>query len=113
MKQAQIALVTMVPGSEKVVMPSKTYSALCAGQAILAIAPEASDLVDLIKEHDCGWWVEPGDVDGLCAILRELPNQPEEVLRKRQNAYHAGHTYYSQEVLAKQWIALFEELMNE
>ena len=40
MESADVALVTMVPGSETVVMPSKTYSAMMAGQAILAIAPE-------------------------------------------------------------------------
>jgi len=39
----------MAPGAEQVVMPSKTYSAMMAGQAVLAIAPEESDLVDLIK----------------------------------------------------------------
>jgi len=35
-------------------MPSKTYSAMMAGQAVLAIAPEDSDLVDLVKVADCG-----------------------------------------------------------
>jgi hypothetical protein len=59
MLSSQVALVTMVPGAENVVMPSKTYSAMMAGQAILAIAPEASDLVDTIKAADCGWWVKP------------------------------------------------------
>jgi len=29
----------MTPGAEQVVMPSKTYSAMMAGQAVLAIAP--------------------------------------------------------------------------
>ena len=59
MLSSQVALVTMVPGAENVVMPSKTYSAMMAGQAILAIAPEGSDLVDTIKAADCGWWVAP------------------------------------------------------
>lgn len=112
MSDSHIALVTMVPGAEKVVMPSKTYSAMCAGQAILAIAPEESDLVDLIKEHDCGWWVEPGDVEGLVELVRKLPDMGDEVLRKRSNAHAAGHKFYSQEALAKQWMELFESLMQ-
>ncbi len=111
MMDSQIALVTMVPGAEKVVMPSKTYSALCAGQAILAIAPEESDLVDLIKEHDCGWWVEPGDVEGLCELIQRLPELPDEVMQKRKHAYEAGHAHYSQEVLARKWVELFNDIM--
>jgi len=50
----------MTPGAEQVVMPSKTYSAMMVGQAILAIALVESDLVDLIKTAGCGWCVEPG-----------------------------------------------------
>ena len=45
MQSSQIALVTMSEGSQEVA-PSKTYSAMMAGQAILAVAPEDSDLVD-------------------------------------------------------------------
>ena len=42
LRSADVALVTMVPGSETVAMPSR--SAMMAGQAIVAIAPEDSDL---------------------------------------------------------------------
>lgn len=110
LQQAPIGLVTMVPGSEQVVMPSKTYSALCAGQAILAIAPEASDLVDLIKKHNCGWWVEPGDVAGLIWVLEEMATNPDELMRRRRNAREAGMNYYSTEKLATQWMDVFKQV---
>ena len=69
MQSCQIALVTMSEGAQEVVMPSKTYSAMMAGQAILAIAPENFDLVDLIKVADCGWWVSPGMLMGFKNVL--------------------------------------------
>lgn len=93
MESADVALVTMSPGSETVVMPSKTYSAMMAGQAILAIAPENSDLVDLIKTVDCGWWLEPGDVAGIEAALKVIDSDPELLLYKRENAFNYAHTY--------------------
>lgn len=108
-----IGLVSMVPGSEQVVMPSKTYSALCAGQAILAIAPEASDLVDLIKKHDCGWWVEPGDVDGLERVLKGILSNPDELERRRRNARKAGQEKYSTEVLAGKWAEVLGQVCGE
>ncbi len=103
MLAADVALVTMRPGAEKVVMPSKTYSAMAAGQAVLAVCPRESDLADLIIAHDCGLVIEPGDAAGLHTLLESLPLLTEEVLRKRRNAYAAAHTYYSMEATGKQW----------
>jgi colanic acid biosynthesis glycosyl transferase WcaI len=110
MKQAQVALVTIAPGAERVVMPSKTYSALVAGQAILAICCRASDLADLVIQHDCGWVVEPGDVAGLRRALDCIAQNPRELWAKRRNAFAAGHQYYDTGIVAETWMQLFTEL---
>jgi hypothetical protein len=49
LEAAPIGLITLRPGAEAVVFPSKTFSAMQAGQAILAVAPETSDLADLVR----------------------------------------------------------------
>lgn len=113
MRQAHVALVTMVWGAENVVMPSKTYSALVAGQAILAICPRQSDLADLVFKHDCGWVVEPGDVEGLRAVLVKIVEDPEGLLEKRRRAFACGHSEYDVRVLATKWVELFRDLEAE
>jgi colanic acid biosynthesis glycosyl transferase WcaI len=110
MKQAQAALVTIAPGAERVVMPSKTYSALVAGQAILAICRRASDLADLVIRHDCGWVVEPGDVAGLQRAIKAIAKNPGELWAKRRNAFAAGHQHYDTGIVAETWMKLFAEL---
>lgn len=110
MKQAQVALVTIAPGAERVVMPSKTYSALVAGQAVLAICPSQSDLADLVRKHDCGWVVEPGDVDGLRAVLHAVASDPVKLQAMRERAFEAGHRFYDSAVVAKEWMTLFAQL---
>lgn len=110
MMEAQVALVTMAPGAENIVMPSKTYSALVAGQAVLAICSAQSDLADLVRKHDCGWVIAPGDVAGLRICLDEITRDQPGLLAKRLNAFNAGHTYYDVAVLAKQWMQLFDSL---
>gem|GEM_PF-875402 len=100
---ADVALVTMKRGAEGIVMPSKTYSAMAAGQAILAVCPRESDLADTVIKHDCGWVIEPGDAAGLRALLESLPLQQAEVLRKRHNSWQAAQECYDQKVLAKRW----------
>ncbi len=110
MAAADVALVTMTPGAEKVVMPSKTYSALTAGQAILAVCPLESDLADTVARCECGWVVAPGDAAGLRRVLEEIATRPDAILEKRRNAYRAGHDHYDTKVVTKQWEALFREL---
>ncbi|MEM1221731.1 MAG: hypothetical protein AAGH40_03140 [Verrucomicrobiota bacterium] len=105
-----IALVTMVPGAERVVMPSKTYSAMMAGQAILAIAPEDSDLVDTIKLSNSGWWIEPSDVGRLKKTLKDIRLDPELLMQKRANAYKYAHENFGQDALALLWRDCFSSL---
>ena len=109
MESADVGLVTMVTGSETVVMPSKTYSAMMAGQAILAIAPEDSDLIDLIKAADCGWFVEPGDVDGLARVVEAIYTDPECLLEKRQNAYLYAQAHLGQDALVDDWMHVLRD----
>jgi glycosyltransferase involved in cell wall biosynthesis len=110
MRDSHVALVTMKPGAEKVVMPSKTYSAMLAGQAILAICPGNSDLADLVKKHDCGWHIPVGDHQALTKILADIQNNPECLHRKRINAYHSGHRLYDMKNISDIWMELFKSL---
>ena len=113
MKAADVALVTMRRGAEGVVMPSKTYSAMVAGQAILAICPRLSELAETVRRYDAGWVIEPGDSAGLATVLSSLCARPEELLEKRLNAFRAGHANFSQEVVALRWSQLFKSIVSD
>jgi glycosyltransferase involved in cell wall biosynthesis len=110
MKRAQVALVTIAPGAERVVMPSKTYSALVAGQAVLAICRRESDLADLVVRHDCGWVVEPGDVEGLAGLLARIARDRDLLWAKRRRAFAIGHELYDMAPVAATWVRLFADL---
>jgi colanic acid biosynthesis glycosyl transferase WcaI len=108
MRAADVALVSVRRGAEGLIMPSKTYSALVAGQAVLAVCPAESDLAALVRQHDAGWVIEPGDSDGLAATLRWIASNPREVMAKRRNAWRAGHAYYDQRALVPAWTHVLE-----
>jgi glycosyltransferase involved in cell wall biosynthesis len=110
MKQAHVALITMKAGSEKVVMPSKTYSALAAGQAILGICPQDSDLARLIIEENCGWVVTPGSIIELCNAFSEIASDRNLLNGKRKEAYRAGQFKFSDSSIGQQWVKLIEHL---
>lgn len=110
MLSAEVALVTLRHGAGGLVMPSKTYSAMAAGQAILAVCPADSDLAATVKRHDAGWVVEPGDIAGLQSAFRQIATEPALVLRRRQNAFSAGQGIYGQVAIAGLWADLFDKV---
>jgi glycosyltransferase involved in cell wall biosynthesis len=110
MRRAQLALVTMKQGAEKVVMPSKAYSAMAAGQAIIAVCSPDSDLATMVREERCGWVVEPGQPEALLDVLREISRDTGGLLEKRMNAFKAGHGKYSAAAIADLWINLVSGL---
>jgi len=112
MRSAHVALITMKQDAERVVMPSKAYSAMMAGQAILAICPVPSDLSDLIVNHNCGWVVNPGDIDKLNRVVKSIKDEPEILIEKRRNAWNAAREYYSSAAVAHQWKQLFDRLCD-
>lgn len=113
MLSAEVALVTLRRGAEGLVLPSKTYSAMAAGQAVLAVCPTNSDLADTVRKLDAGWVVEPGDAEGLRSALRQIATEPEAVFRCRQNAFNAGQGLYDQKAIAGQWTDLFDQIERE
>jgi glycosyltransferase involved in cell wall biosynthesis len=112
MRKADVALVTMKPGAEKVVMPSKTYSAMQAAQAVIAVTPAQSDLARTVMEHDCGWVIAPGDSKALEELLRSLPSRRAELRRKQLNANAAACEHYSGKAVAAQWVELIQRLCS-
>lgn len=112
MKAAEVALVTMRPGAEGLVMPSKTYSAMLAGQAILAVCPRESDLADTVLRHDAGWVVAPGDWQSLRAVLGAAAANPQLVLTKRVNALRAGREHYDQRAVGARWVELLSRYIG-
>lgn len=110
MRDASVALITLQRKASHLAMPSKTFAALVAGQAILAVCALDSDLGQLVLKHRCGWVVEPGDVTGLERALNEISGDAMGLLDKRRRAYEAGHRYYDCQVVARHWDSLLRKV---
>lgn len=67
-----VSLVTIAQGVEGISFPSKLYSSLAVGKAVLAISEPGSELQRLVADTGAGAWVPLGDVDALVAAVRGL-----------------------------------------
>ncbi|WP_256003224.1 hypothetical protein [Pedobacter deserti] len=111
-----IGMVSLSPGGASVCLPSKTYGMMAGGMAILAVAPEWSDLATLINRMDAGWIVNnsnnySGDTardfhSKLAAILDNTAL----LQQKRFNAFHNVRSFHGTDVLVHKWTQLIEKI---
>jgi len=85
-------VVTVRRGLEGVVVPSKLYPILAAGRAVLAVAPEETDVARIVRRTGCGVAVSPDDPAGVAEAVRALARDPERIehmgRRAREIAVH-------------------------
>ena len=67
-----IALVALDEGMEDYMVPSKTFSYLAAGSAIVAITNEPSELTEILDQARVGLRVPPRKPDKLASAIRAL-----------------------------------------
>lgn len=107
MVRSAISLVSLNEKAAHTSIPSKTFSAMAAGNAIVAIGPRKSDLFDVITGHACGEIVNPGDVDGFVRAVTRLVVDPQWRAVCTENAKQAVDHQYNMPNLAKKWVELF------
>ncbi len=106
LSSSSIALVTLKEAASKTSIPSKTFSAMAASNAVIAVTPAGSDLAAVVAKERCGAVVSPGDVDGLVHALRGLALDPEALRLARDRGRGAVAARYDIGVLAGRWLSV-------
>jgi glycosyltransferase involved in cell wall biosynthesis len=91
---ADVQLVTLLPGLAGLLEPSKVYSALASGRPLLVALDERSEGAAVVRSHDCGVVVTPGDAASIAAGVRRLMATPlaeREAMGRRGRRYADGH----------------------
>lgn len=107
--KTDVSLVTLRSEAVFTSIPSKLFSAMAAGCAIVAVAPRGSDLAEVITRHRCGRVVAPGDALGLVTALDDLFRDPQELKRCQAVARDAVASHYDISRLAERWEGFLEE----
>ena len=88
-------IVTIKPGLEGVVVPSKMFGIIAAGKPIIAVAAAETDVATLGVRHGFAICVDPASPDKLASSIRGLAADPAALEAMRQSALTAA-TQYSQ-----------------
>jgi len=107
-----IAIILQEPGSSHLSVPSKTYSLMAAGCALLACADMDSDLADLVESNKMGRVVEEGDAGALARAIRALHDNPDALAAARSAARRLAESETSVGEAARRFASLLKQVVG-
>ena len=105
-----VHLVTLQPGLEGVIVPSKLYSALAAGRPVLFIGPPSGDAARLIEKAGCGFVIAPGDVSALVNALTTLMRSPAAVRQLGENGRRHFEAHCDRKIATSRFARLLTDV---
>lgn len=104
-----MAAVTLIPGAEDSVAPSKFYGILASKRAVILVASQESLLAQLVIKNRCGLVVSPGDGYELARQVLELSKNRDEVERMGER----GYDLYMREFGLKSSVQRYRDVVRE
>lgn len=97
-------------GFDGLVLPSKFYGIAAAGRPIIVIGSPDGELAQLVKAHDCGFAVAPGDGEELMRQILALAKNPVRPAQMGSNARTMLDANFSKARALRRWSELLDAL---
>ena len=107
-----VSIIPCKPGTGSAGMPSKTWTIMATGTAILGSFDTGGELDKTLREADCGYCVEAGNAEILAEAIKELAVAPEKVKRLGANARKYAEEKVSKEKAVAQYIKIIEDTVK-
>jgi colanic acid biosynthesis glycosyl transferase WcaI len=98
-----IPLACDIPGA----VPSKLYEAMASGRPLVLVA--TGEPAEIVRQHQAGLVVSPGDITALAQAIRTLRTEPEKAAQFATNARRAAVAHYDRGQIAESFIAYLED----
>ena len=101
-----VHVVTLLPGCERYVFPSKLYGVAAVGRPVIFIGPRDCELARLVAQRDLGLVFERTETDALASALRSLTADRTKCARYATTAARFAAEYGGVTAAAARWHAL-------
>ncbi|NJL34982.1 MAG: glycosyltransferase family 4 protein [Chloroflexaceae bacterium] len=108
-----VCLVIISREGTHVSVPSKTYSVMAAGRALLAICEDVNDTARVVREAQCGSVVHPGDVAGLAQAIRSYREYPQQAAEQGRRARDYFEQHFTLQAGATRYAEVMQEVIEE
>ena len=105
-------VVSLEKGLKGTCAPSKYYSYLQGGHAILGVVEKDSYLAEEINEEHIGFAVEVGNQEGLKNAILNMVENREETIRMGKKALWLYNNQYDYEIAMKKYYAVFNSIIR-
>jgi colanic acid biosynthesis glycosyl transferase WcaI len=97
------------PGLEGLIVPSKFYGIAAAGRPIIMIGAHNGEIAQLVRQQRCGIVVAPGDADSLAKTLRHWSDTPWEIDEMGARARQMLDAQFTKRRALDQWAQLLAD----
>jgi glycosyltransferase involved in cell wall biosynthesis len=109
---ADLHFISLRPGCEGLMVPSKFYGALAAARPVLYEGEGSGEVARLITEINCGTVVAPGDSAALTGAVSRYLQYPEERARAGSAAAAAYRTRFSRNIGSGEIVKEIQQLLR-
>lgn len=107
-----VGLVIGREGTSKNGFPSKTWSIMAAGQAMIACFDQDSELTAFVKGGECGIAIKPDSPDLLAETVKFMFSNQDMVKKMGKNARSFVNDHFSRERATQKIITISENIVN-
>lgn len=109
---ADVHLVTLDAPYAGISFPSKFYTAIAVGAAIIAVAPIETDLARTVHEERVGKVVQPRDPQGLADAIRQLMGSREETEAMKRRSRRLAASRYDVRMGTDRYLELIGKVLS-
>ena len=102
-----VSLVALEDDRQDLMIPSKLFSYLASGSAVIGICSSGSEVQNIIENNKCGVCVNPGHPKELAKVLIDLLNNDSKLSEFGTNARLAATNKYSKQLGVSKFIENF------
>lgn len=107
---ADVHWLSLRPELEGLIVPSKFYGIAAAGRPVIAVTAPEGEIASLVRHHDCGIVVKPGDATGLAEALRQLSVRPDVIAEMGSRARALLDKSFTRRQALERWERLIEAI---
>ncbi len=102
--------ISLKPELEGLMVPSKFYGIAAAGRPMIAITAKDGEIASLVRQHRCGYVVEPGDAAALTDALASLAADRDACAAMGRRARTMLDSQFTRRHAFDRWHGLLEEI---
>lgn len=112
LSSGDIHMLSLRPGWEGIVVPSKFFGSLAAGKPLLYAGSPESSIRIWTERHDLGFVVEPQNIPQIADTLCHLAKHPDLLRDKQERSWKCYHEEFSRERVIEGWDQFLDKVLH-